>query len=110
MNRTMKAVVYHSKDHIALEDRPVPTLQQPDDAIVRVTLSTICSSDLHIMHGTVPRAKEGVILGHEFVGVVEQVGTGVTRFQPGDRVSVSVESFCGECFALVLLELSGVRV
>ena len=98
MNRTMKAVVYHSKDHIALEDRPVPTLQQPDDAIVRVTLSTICSSDLHIMHGTVPRAKEGVILGHEFVGVVEQVGTGVTRFQPGDRVSVSVESFCGECF------------
>ena len=62
MNRTMKAVVYHSKDHIALEDRPVPTLQQPDDAIVRVTLSTICSSDLHIMHGTVPRAKKGVIL------------------------------------------------
>ena len=98
MNRTMKAVVHHSKDHIALEDRPVPTLQQPDDVIVRVTLSTICSSDLHIMHGTVPRAKEGVILGHEFVGVVEQVGTGVTRFQPGDRVSVSVESFCGECF------------
>lgn len=98
MNRTMKAVVYHGKDHIALEERPVPTLQQPDDAIVRVTLSTICSSDLHIMHGTVPRAKEGVILGHEFVGVVEQVGTGVTKFQPGDRVSVSVESFCGECF------------
>ena len=94
----MKAVVYEGNGKLALEERPVPKLQETTDAIIRVTLTTICSSDIHIKHGAVPKAVPGTILGHEFVGVVEQVGTGVTRFQPGDRVSVSVESFCGECF------------
>lgn len=98
MSKTMKALVYHGNNHISLEQRPVPEIQHPTDALVRVTLSTICSSDIHIKHGTVPRAKEGIILGHEFVGIVEQVGASVKRFKPGDRVSVSVESFCGECY------------
>ena len=94
----MKAVVFQGVGEIGLEERPMPILQEPGDALVRVTLTTICSSDIHIKHGAVPRAVPGVILGHEFVGVVEQVGAGVCRFRPGDRVAVNVETFCGECF------------
>lgn len=94
----MKAVVFQGVGEIGLEERPMPVLQEPGDALVRVTLTTICSSDIHIKHGAVPRAVPGVILGHEFVGVVEQVGAGVCRFRPGDRVAVNVETFCGECF------------
>ena len=76
----------------------MPEMQEAGDAIVRVTLSSICSSDLHIKHGSVPRAKPGVIVGHEMVGVVEQVGETVRGFRPGDRVAVNVETFCGECY------------
>ncbi|HJC57730.1 MAG TPA: alcohol dehydrogenase [Candidatus Eisenbergiella intestinipullorum] len=94
----MKAVVYEGNGKLALEERPVPKLQEAGDAIIRVTLTTICSSDIHIKHGAVPKAVPGVILGHEFVGVVEQVGEAVKRFSPGDRVAVNVETFCGECF------------
>ena len=68
------------------------------DAIVRVTLSSICTSDLHIKHGSVPRAVRGITVGHEMVGVVEAVGSGVTSVRRGDRVAVNVETFCGECF------------
>ena len=68
------------------------------DAIVRVTLSSICTSDLHIKHGGVPRAVPGVTIGHEMVGVVEQTGADVTLVKPGDRVVVNVETFCGKCF------------
>ncbi|MDO5110683.1 MAG: alcohol dehydrogenase [Clostridia bacterium] len=95
---TMKAVVYRGKEQLGLVDRPMPKILAPEDAIVRVTRSTICSSDLHILHGSVPRAKEGVILGHEFVGVVTQVGTGVKKCRVGERVAVNVETFCGDCF------------
>ena len=95
---TMKALVYRGKEQIELTDRPVPRILDPRDAIVQVTLSTICSSDLHILHGTVPRAKEGIVLGHEFVGEVVETGPEVRLFSPGDRVAVNVESFCGECF------------
>lgn len=98
MEKTMKAVVYKGKGQVVLEDRPVPVIQDPRDAIVRVTRSTICSSDLHIKHGTVPRAKENTVLGHEFVGEVVEVGSAVKKFKAGDRVSVNVETFCGECF------------
>ena len=70
----------------------------PRDAIVRVTLSSICTSDLHIKHGGVPRAVPGVTIGHEMVGVVEQTGADVTLVKPGDRVVVNVETFCGKCF------------
>ena len=98
MEKTMKAVVYKGKGQVVLEDRPIPVIQDPRDAIVRVTRSTICSSDLHIKHGTVPRAKENTVLGHEFVGEVVEVGSTVKKFKAGDRVSVNVETFCGECF------------
>lgn len=76
-----------------------PELIDPCDAIVRVTMSSICSSDLHIKHGSVPRAVPGITVGHEMVGIVESVGSGVTKFKPGDRVTVNVETFCGECFS-----------
>ena len=83
MEKTMKAVVYKGKGQVVLEDRPVPMIQDPRDAIVRVTRSTICSSDLHIKHGTVPRAKENTVLGHEFVGEVVEVGSAVKKFKAG---------------------------
>ena len=97
-NDTMKAVVYRGHEKIELVDRPMPKLLEARDAIVRVTRSSICSSDLHIVHGTVPRAKENIVLGHEFVGEVIETGAAVKKFKPGDRVAVNVESFCGECF------------
>ena len=96
--KTMKAAVYQENGIITLEDRPVPRLKDPRDAIIKVTLTTICSSDIHIKHGAVPRAVPGTILGHEFVGIVEQTGEAVRRFKPGDRVAVNVETFCGECY------------
>ena len=96
--KKLKAVVYEGKGKLALEERPVPKLQEATDAIIRVTLTTICSSDIHIKHGAVPRAVPGTILGHEFVGVVEETGEAVRRFRKGDRVAVNVETFCGECF------------
>lgn len=79
-------------------DKPKPEILDPKDAIVRVTMSSICSSDLHIKHGSVPRAVPGITVGHEMVGVVEQVGSEVSTVKPGDRVTVNVETFCGECF------------
>ena len=94
----MRAVVYKGNGQIALEERPRPRIQDPRDAIVEVTLTTICSSDIHIRHGAVPRAVPGVILGHEFVGRVAEVGSAVRKVKPGDRVAVNVETFCGECF------------
>lgn len=94
----MKAVVYRETGVFTLEEREKPGLRGPKDALVRVTLSSICSSDLHIRHGSVPRAVPGVTVGHEMVGVVEEVGSEVKGFAPGDRVCVNVETFCGECF------------
>ena len=98
MTETMKAVVYKEPGVVCLEERPIPYIQEPTDALLRVTCSTICSSDIHIKHGTVPRAKEGTILGHEFVGEIVEVGTDVKKFVAGDRVSVNVETFCGDCY------------
>lgn len=94
----MKAYTYIDKGHFELQDKPKPTLQDPKDAIVKVTLASICSSDLHIKHGSVPRAVPGITVGHEMVGIVEQVGPEVKNVAPGDRVTVNVETFCGECF------------
>lgn len=95
---TMKAAVYNGAGIIRLENRPVPKIIDPTDSIVRVTLSSICSSDIHIRHGAVPRAVPGTVLGHEFVGVVEETGSRVKRVKKGDRVAVNVETFCGTCF------------
>ena len=94
----MTAAVYQGKGNIVLEKRPVPRLLHPQDAIIKVTLTTICSSDIHIKHGAVPKAVPGTILGHEFVGIVEKIGAGVKGVRPGDRVAVNVETFCGECY------------
>lgn len=79
-------------------DKPKPTIIEPTDAIVRVTLGSICSSDLHIKHGSVPRAVPGITVGHEMVGIVEQLGAEVKGVNVGDRVTVNVETFCCECF------------
>ncbi len=94
----MKALTYIEHGKFALTDKPKPQLADPRDAIVRVTLGSICSSDLHIKHGSVPRAVPGITVGHEMVGIVEEVGSLVTSVKPGDRVTVNVETFCGECF------------
>lgn len=94
----MLAVVYHGERKISLEERPLPQILEPSDAIVRVVRSTICTSDLHIRNGAVPRAVPGVILGHEFAGEVVEVGAGVKTLKPGDRTAANCESFCGECY------------
>ncbi len=96
--KTMLAYTYIEKGVFRLIEKPKPELRSDRDAIVRVTMSSICTSDLHIKHGSVPRAVPGITVGHEMVGIVEQVGSAVTKVQPGDRVTVNVETFCGECF------------
>lgn len=94
----MKAYTYIDKGRFELIDKPKPQLSDPKDAIVRITLGSICTSDLHIKHGSVPKAVPGITVGHEMVGVVETVGKEVKKIRPGDRVAVNVETFCGECF------------
>ncbi len=94
----MLAYEYKERGRFELVEKPMPQLQDGHDAIVRVTLGSICTSDLHIKHGSVPRAVPGITVGHEMVGVVEQVGKDVKTVKPGDRVTVNVETFCGECF------------
>ena len=94
----MQAYTYVEHGKFELLNKPKPELLDPRDAIVRVTLSSICTSDLHIKHGSVPRAVPGVTVGHEMVGIVEDIGAAVTSVKPGNRVTVNVETFCGECF------------
>lgn len=94
----MLAYTYMEHGRFSLIEKPVPELKDPKDALVRVTLGSICTSDLHIKHGSVPRAVPGITVGHEMVGIVEKVGSEVTTVKPGDRVTVNVETFCGECF------------
>lgn len=95
----MKALVFHGPQQISLEDRPMPEIQDPTDAIVRVLKTTICGTDLHILKGDVPTVEPGRILGHEGVGEVVQTGNAVTAFKPGDRVLISCISSCGKCAA-----------
>ena len=94
----MKALTYLERGRFAVTEKPKPVVTDPRDAVVRVTLSSICTSDLHIKHGSVPRAVPGITVGHEMVGVVESVGAEVKTVRPGDRVTVNVETFCGECY------------
>lgn len=93
----MKALVYHGPGKCALEDRPMPAISHPADAIVRVTRTTICGTDLHILKGDVPTCEPGRILGHEGVGVVHDVGSAVSSLKPGDHVLISCISACGKC-------------
>lgn len=94
----MKALTYIERGRFAVTEKPKPVVTDPRDAVVRVTLGSICTSDLHIKHGSVPRAVPGITVGHEMVGVVEAVGAEVKTVRPGERVTVNVETFCGECY------------
>ena len=94
----MLAYTYLKQGQFALCEKPKPQLKDSRDALVRVTLGSICTSDLHIKHGSVPRAVPGITVGHEMVGIVEEVGPNVVSVKPGDRVTVNVETFCGDCF------------
>ena len=94
----MLAYTYVEHGNFQLLQKEKPVLLDPGDAIVRVTLASICTSDLHIKHGSVPRAVPGITVGHEMVGIVEQTGSAVTTVKPGDRVTVNVETFCGHCY------------
>jgi len=93
----MKALVYLGPHRKSLEDRPKPVITAPTDAIVKVTRTTICGTDLHILKGDVPTCTSGRILGHEGVGIVDAVGAAVTAFKAGDRVLISCVSACGKC-------------
>ena len=93
----MKALVYRGPGSKAVEERPRPQLQSPTDAVVRVTRTTICGTDLHILKGDVPTCEPGRVLGHEGVGVIEEVGAAVSSFKAGDRVLISCISSCGRC-------------
>lgn len=94
----MKALTYIEHGKFELIDKEKPQIANSRDAIVRVTLGSICTSDLHIKHGSVPKAVPGITVGHEMVGVVEEIGDDVKNVKQGDRVTVNVETFCGECF------------
>jgi len=94
---SMKALVYLGPGRKQLEDRPKPVLQAVTDAVVRMTRTTICGTDLHILKGDLPTVAAGRILGHEGIGVVDAAGTGVSRFRPGDRVLISCITACGQC-------------
>lgn len=94
----MKALCCRGSGQIELIEKPAPAIKHPKDAIVKVTLSAICTSDLHIMHGAVPRAIPDTVLGHEFVGEVVGVGSAVEKLKIGDRVAANCITFCGECY------------
>ena len=93
----MKALVYHGPGKKAYEDHPKPEILAPGDAIVRITKTTICGTDLHILKGDLPSCAPGRILGHEGIGVIDQTGSAVTTFKPGDKVLISCVSACGKC-------------
>jgi alcohol dehydrogenase len=93
----MKALVYHGPGKRSLDERPMPAIVNPTDAVVRVTRTTICGTDLHILKGDVPSCEPGRILGHEGVGIVHEVGPAVSAFKPGDHVLISCISSCGKC-------------
>ncbi len=94
----MKALCWHGKEDVRVETVPDPVIQDPGDAIIRITATAICGSDLHLYDGYVPTMKAGDILGHEFMGEVVDTGKGVTRLKKGDRVVVPFAISCGECF------------
>ena len=94
----MKALIWNKDGSICLVDKDYPQIKSSGDAIVKVTLSSICTSDLHIIKGFVPKALPGTTLGHEFVGEVVEIGSDIKNLKPGDRVAANCETFCGECY------------
>jgi alcohol dehydrogenase len=95
--KTMKALVYHGPGKKAWEDKPKPGITKPTDAIVKILKTTICGTDLHIMKGDVPAVIDGRIIGHEGVGIIEEVGSAVSNFKKGDHVIISCITSCGKC-------------
>lgn len=93
----MRALTYHGTKDVRIDTVPDPVLLHPQDILLRVTATAICGSDLHLYRGKVPGLKEGDILGHEFMGIVEEAGSGVTRVQRGDRVVIPFVIACGAC-------------
>ena len=102
----MKALTYHGSKDVRVEEVADPTLVESDDIILRVTATAICGSDLHLYRGKIPALKDGDILGHEFMGIVEETGRGVTAVQKGDRVVIPFVIACGQCFHCLLDEYS----
>lgn len=98
MTDFMKGFVWHDNKTASLDKRPVPQIKDKRDAIVKVTMSSICTSDLHIIRGFVPKAVSETILGHEFVGEVVDVGSDIKNLKKGDRVSTNCETFCDQCY------------
>src|SRR6185503_7066081 len=96
-NKRMKALVYHGPGKMAWEDKPKPAIIKPTDAIVKILKTTICGTDLHIMKGDVPEVTDGRIIGHEGVGVIEEIGNAVSNFKKGDHVLISCITSCGKC-------------
>ncbi|MBE7196105.1 MAG: glutathione-dependent formaldehyde dehydrogenase [Gordonia polyisoprenivorans] len=94
----MKAMTYRGPYKVRVEDKPMPTIEHPNDAIVRVQLAAICGSDLHLYHGLMPDTRVGHTFGHEFIGVVDQVGSSVQNLSVGDRVMVPFNIYCGSCW------------
>lgn len=93
----MKALIYQGPGKKALEERPKPSIRNPSDAVVKLTKTTICGTDLHILKGDVTTCSPGRILGHEGIGIVEDIGSGVTEIRPGDKVIISCITSCGKC-------------
>jgi len=96
-NKTMKALVYHGAGKKSWEDKPKPGLTKATDAIVKILKTTICGTDLHIMKGDLPEVADGRIIGHEGVGIIEEVGSAVSNFKKGDHVIISCVTSCGKC-------------
>jgi len=95
----MKAVVWHATNDVRVESVPDPRILNPRDAIVRITSTAICGSDLHLLNGFIPTMQSGDILGHEFMGEVVETGRGVENLKAGDRVVVPFPIACGNCWA-----------
>lgn len=94
----MKAVTFQGIKNVKVKEVPSPKIQKPDDIIVKITSSAICGSDLHLIHDMVPNLPQNYIIGHEPMGIVEEVGPEVTKLKKGDRVIVPFNVSCGECF------------
>jgi len=93
----MRALVYHGPEKIMLEEKPKPVIIKPTDAIVKITTTSICGTDLHILNGDVPAVTDGRILGHEGVGIIDEIGINVLGFKKGDKVLISLITSCGSC-------------
>jgi threonine dehydrogenase-like Zn-dependent dehydrogenase len=91
-------MVYRGPYKVRVEEKDVPAIENPNDAIVRVELAAICGSDIHLFHGMMPDTRVGTTFGHEFIGVVESIGSSVQNLKPGDRVMVPFNVYCGSCF------------